>query len=54
MMDGMESDIQPEDPVMEQVPDEVLEVKEQEIADHSSYQLQQRWSLVWQVHRWPP
>lgn len=54
MMDGVEGHIQPADLVMEQVPDEVLEVKKQEVAYHPGYQLQQGWSLVRQVHGWPP
>lgn len=54
VVDGVESDIEPPDPVMKQVPDEVLEVKEQEVTYHSSYQLQQGWSLVRQIHSWPP
>lgn len=54
VMDGMESDIEPADPVMEQMPDEILKVKEQEVADHSGYQLKEGRSPGWQVHRWPP
>lgn len=45
MMDGMESDIQPSDLVVKQVPDEVLEVKEQEVPYDSSNQLQHGRSL---------
>lgn len=39
MMNGVEGDIQPADPVMEQVPEKVLEIKEQEVAYHPDNQL---------------
>lgn len=40
VMDGVEGDIQPADPVMEQVPNEVLQVKKQEVAYRPGDQLQ--------------
>lgn len=54
MMDGVEIDVEPVNPMMHQMPDEVLEVKQQEVGYDSSCQLQQGRSLVRQVHRWPP
>lgn len=54
MMDGVEGDVEPADPVMQQVPDEILEVKQQEVPHDSGNELQHRWSQFWQVHRWPP
>lgn len=54
VMDGVEGDVEPAHPVVENVPDEVLQVKEQEVGQDSSQQVAQARGSFGKVQRRPP
>ncbi|KAK1803589.1 hypothetical protein P4O66_021005 [Electrophorus voltai] len=54
VVDGMECAVEPADPVMQHMPQVVLEVEQYHAAHNAQQEGGERWGFRWERHRWPP